>query len=119
MLGSATDTNLDTLQSVSRTDGAYGVSRKVNPLQRIFDNYRNYSSIGNRFSYDGCVYEVIEDNGGAVILAERIVRECHNKRCIVASEDRVVKKFSFIDVGKHVYWYSDKKTPLSELKSIE
>lgn len=76
-------------QIVSRTDGMYGVSRKVNPLQRLFsghvlrdfdlrltetkqESYRTYSYENRIFVYDGVVYKIIKDDGSEMILAEEV-----------------------------------------------
>ena len=76
-------------QIVSRTDGMYGVSRKVNPLQRLFsghvlrdfdlrltetkqESYRTYSYQNRIFVYDGVVYKIIKDDGSEMILAEEV-----------------------------------------------
>ena len=76
-------------QIVSRTDGMYGVSRKVNPLQRLFsghvlrdfdlrltetkqESYRTYSYENRIFVYDGVIYKIIKDDGSEMILAEEV-----------------------------------------------
>lgn len=76
-------------QIVSRTDGMYGVSRKVNPLQRLFsghvlrdfdlrltetkqESFRTYSYENRVFSYEGIVYKIIEDDGSEMIVAEEV-----------------------------------------------
>ena len=74
---------------VSRTDGMYGISRKVNPLQRLFSGhvmrnfdlrltetkqepYRKYSYENRLFVYEGIVYKIIMDDGSDIILAEEV-----------------------------------------------
>lgn len=76
-------------QIVSRTNGMYGVSRKVNPLQRLFsghvlrdfdlrltetkqESFRTYSYENRIFSYEGIVYKIIEDDGSEMIVAEEV-----------------------------------------------
>lgn len=76
-------------QIVSRTDGMYGVSRKVNPLQRLFsghvlrdfdlrltetqqESFRTYSYENRIFSYEGVVYKIIKDDGSEMIVAEEV-----------------------------------------------
>ena len=76
-------------QIVSRTDGMYGVSRKVCPLQRLFsghvlrdfdlrltetkqESFRTYSYENRIFSYDGIIYKIIEDNGSEMIVAKEV-----------------------------------------------
>ena len=85
-----TELESNVLYSVSRVTGAYGVSRKVSPLQRIFDNrvlrnfniqltetqqkpYRNKSYVGSYFNYDEEDYKIIEDIGSDIIVAEQIM----------------------------------------------
>ncbi len=74
---------------VSRKDGIYEVSRKVNPLQRLFsghvlrdfdlrltetqqESYRKRLYTNRLFSYEGIVYKVVEDNGSEMIVAEEV-----------------------------------------------
>lgn len=76
-------------QLVSRREGMYGVSRKVNPLQRLFSGhvlraydliltettqkaYRNYLYTNCEFMYDGIHYIVVEDNGNEMIVAQEL-----------------------------------------------
>lgn len=76
-------------QIVSRTNGMYGVSRKVNPLQRLFvghvlrdfdlrltetqqESFRTYSYENRLFSYEGVVYRIIKDDGSEMIVAEEV-----------------------------------------------
>lgn len=76
-------------QLVSRKDGMYGVSRKVNPLQRLFSGhvlrdfdlrltetkqqaYRKYLYTDRMFMFEGVTYKVIEDNGCDIIIAEEV-----------------------------------------------
>ena len=75
------------VQIVSCTDGMYGVSRKVNPLQKLFSGhvlrsfdltltetkqkpYRTYSYENRMFVYDGVIYKIIKDDGSDIIVAE-------------------------------------------------
>ena len=76
-------------QIVSRRDGMYGVSRKVNPLQRLFsahvlrdydlrltetkqESYRQYLYLGREFMYEGIEYRIVEDDGSEIITAEEL-----------------------------------------------
>ena len=79
-------------QIVSRTDGMYGVSRKVNPLQRLFNGHvlRDFDLIltetnqkpfrmhlyeNRMFVYEGVVYKIIKDDGREMIVAEEVQYE--------------------------------------------
>lgn len=76
-------------QIVSRKEGMYGISRKVNPLQRLFSghvlrdfdlrltetkqqSYRKYLYTNRLFVYEGIEYKVIEDDGSDIIIAEEV-----------------------------------------------
>lgn len=67
----------------------YGVSRKVNPLQRLFsahvlrdydlrltetkqESYRQYLYLGREFMYEGIEYRIVEDDGSEIITAEEL-----------------------------------------------
>lgn len=81
---------------VSRKDGMYGLSRKVNPMQRLFSghvlrdfdlrltetkqqSYRKYLYINRIFSYEGITYKVVKDDGTDIILAEEVQEySCEN-----------------------------------------
>lgn len=123
------ETVSDVLHSVSLVDGAYGVSRKINPLQRIFDkrvlrdfdlsltetqqsSYRDYSYVGSLFSYDYEDYKIIEDNGTDIVVAEKVEYSCDDGNELVIPDDKVTKRFSFVELERKAYWYFKKKTPL-------
>lgn len=76
-------------QMVSRTDGIYGVSRKISPLQRLFSgrvlrdfdlrltetkqqSYRKVLYTDRVFMYEGIRYQVVEDDGSDMIIAEEL-----------------------------------------------
>lgn len=76
-------------QMVSRTDGMYGVSRKISPLHRLFSgrvlrdfdlrltetkqqSYRKLLYTNRIFMYEGIRYQVVEDDGSDMIIAEEI-----------------------------------------------
>lgn len=84
------------LQFVSRSKGMYGISRKVSPLQCLFEGHvlRNFDISlvetkpkpfrqtlynGKRFRYDSTEYVVVEDDGTEMIVAE-IVDEKATKK---------------------------------------
>ena len=83
-------------QIVSRREGMYGVSRKINPLQRLFSghvlrdfdlrltetkqqSYRKYLYTNRVFIYEGVMYQVIEDDGSDVIVAEEIQEDSRSE----------------------------------------
>ena len=84
------------LQFVSRSEGMYGISRKVSPLQCLFEGHvlRNFDISlvetkpkpfrhtlynGKRFRYDFTEYIVVEDDGTEMIVAEIVDVEATNK----------------------------------------
>ena len=86
----------ESLQFVSRSKGMYGISRKVSPLQCLFEGHvlRNFDISlvetkpkpfrqtlynGKRFRYDSTEYVVVEDDGTEMIVAE-IVDEKATKK---------------------------------------
>lgn len=98
---------------VSRIDGSYGISKKISPLQRIFDKhvlrefdlrltetkqvaYREYSYEGSRFEYDFDVYEIVKDDGTDIIWGQRVNNEQNNE--IEIKRER--KPFSIVDIEK-------------------
>lgn len=84
-------------QIVSRKEGMYGVSRKISPLQRLFTGrvLRDFDlrltetvqSIGHRkklyrgrvFRYEGTRYQIVEDNGGDIVVAEELQKGSRSK----------------------------------------
>ncbi len=96
------------IYSVSRSEGAYGVSRKVSPLQRIFTghvlrdfdlrlamteqaSYRKYSYVGRRFAYKGTLFQIVKDDGKDILYA----REIEN-----VEENAINDEIYSIDVNK-------------------
>lgn len=76
-------------QIVSRTEGMYGVSRKISPLQRLFSgrvlrdfdlrltetkqqSHRKKLYTGRVFQYEGVRYQIVEDDGSDIIVAEEL-----------------------------------------------
>ena len=76
-------------QIVSRTSGLYGVSRKISPLQRLFSgrvlrdfdlrltetkqqSYRKHLYTNRIFMYEGILYQVVEDDGSDMIIADEL-----------------------------------------------
>lgn len=77
-------------QIVSRTGGMYGVSRKISPLQRLFtgrvlrdfdlrltetkqqQSHRKKLYIGRVFNYEGIRYQIVEDDGDDIVVAEEL-----------------------------------------------
>lgn len=101
------------LQSVSRSEGAYGVSRKVSSLQRLFDGkvlrdfdirltetkqeaHRKISLIGREFCYDGIEYKVIEDDGSDIIVAEEKKKFCETQKTEIQLAN--TKRFSVVEL---------------------
>lgn len=101
------------LQSVSRSEGAYGISKKINPLQRLFEgkvlrdfdirlaetkqaSYRNSSLVGREFCYNNIVYKVIEDEGNDIIVAEEKIKSCKSQETEIQLAN--VKKFSVVEL---------------------
>lgn len=84
-------------QLVSRKEGMYGVSRKVSPLQRLFTGrvlrdfdlrltetaqqtaHRIKLYEGRVFKYDGVRYQIVEDNGGDIVVAEELQKGSGSK----------------------------------------
>lgn len=77
-------------QIISRTDGIYGVSRKISHLQRLFSghvlrdfdlrltetkqqlSHRKKLYNGCLFKYDGIDYQIVEDVGGDIVVAAKV-----------------------------------------------
>lgn len=84
-------------QLVSRKEGMYGVSRKISPLQRLFTGrvlrdfdlrltettqqiaHRKKLYEGRVFKYDGVRYQIVEDNGGDIVVAEELQKGSRSK----------------------------------------
>lgn len=82
---------------VSRKEGMYGVSRKISPLQRLFTGrvlrdfdlrltettqqipHRKKLYGGHVFRYEGVRYQIIEDNGGDIVVAEELQKGSRSK----------------------------------------
>ncbi|MCI5610778.1 MAG: hypothetical protein MR392_05310, partial [Roseburia sp.] len=121
-----TELESNVLYSVSRVTGAYDVSRKVSPLQRIFDNrilrdfniqltetqqkpYRNKSYVGSYFNYDEEDYKIIEDIGSDIIVAEQIIYDSDNKTEIATGGDKTIRRFSLLELAGKAEWYLKKR----------
>lgn len=87
----------ESLQYVSRSKGMYGISRKVSPLQCLFEGhvlrdfditlvetkpkpFRHTLYNGERFRYDFTEYIVVEDDGTEMIVAEIIDEKATKKK---------------------------------------
>lgn len=98
------------LQYVSRTEGAYGVSKRIQPLQRLFSShilrdfdlrlveeelhsYRKELFTGRILFYKEIFYLITEDNGSEIITAEEmeLPKEIKDK----------------LDLLELLYYYSD------------
>jgi hypothetical protein len=95
---------------VSRKDGMYGVSRKVNALQRLFSGhvlrdfdlrltetqqkpYRTYLYTDRLFSYEGVVYKIVEDTGREIILAKEIGKKRKTRKFVLSMlKDKIKNK---------------------------
>lgn len=84
-------------QLVSRKEGMYAVSRKISPLQRLFTGrvlrdfdlrltettqqnaHRKKLYEGRVFKYEGVRYQIIEDNGGDIVVAEELQKGSRSK----------------------------------------
>lgn len=84
-------------QLVSRKEGMYGVSRKISPLQRLFTGrvlrdfdlrltetvqksaHRKKLYGGRVFRYEGVRYQIVEDNGGDIVVAEELQKGSRSK----------------------------------------
>lgn len=91
------DISQRTEQIVSRTEGMYAVSRKISPLQRLFtgrvlrdfdlrlteteqqSSHRKKLYNGRVFKYEGIRYQIVEDNGGDIITAEKLQKGSRSK----------------------------------------
>lgn len=92
MVGDDLEDEFGQEEMVSRKEGMYGVSRKINPLQRLFSGhvlrdfdlrlaetklkpYRTYLYTNRLFEYENRTYKVIEDDGSEIIIAEEVQGE--------------------------------------------
>jgi len=84
-------------QIVSRKEGMYGVSRKISPLQRLFTgrvlrdfdlrltettqqtSHRKKLYVGRVFKLEGVRYQIVEDNGGDIVVAEELQKGSRSK----------------------------------------
>lgn len=83
-------------QIVSRSEGMYGISRKINPIQRLFSGhvlrdfdlrltetkqqpYRKFLYTNRVFMYEGIRYLVVEDDGSDIIVAEEFSEDSEAK----------------------------------------
>lgn len=84
-------------QIVSRKEGMYGVSRKINPLQRLFTGrvlrdfdlrltettqqiaHRKKLYKGRVFKYEGVRYQIVEDKGTDIVIAEELQKGSRSK----------------------------------------
>ena len=115
--------SIDKTYSVSRSKGIYGVSRKINALQRLFDNhvlrdfnlsqtktkpksFRQYLYLNRKFYYEGNDYIIIEDDGGEFIKAAKILNYGigRNKKTVL-SKDLI--QFSISDLKKKIHNKND------------
>lgn len=103
---------------VSRSDGAYGVSAKINPLQRLFSGhvlrafdirltetkgtpYRTYLYTGQCFFYNGVAYKITDDDGTDIINAKEIKNwNLSRRKNFKPSLTRKVKSFSLLELKK-------------------
>lgn len=102
------------MASVDLSDGAYGVSRKISPLQHLFTGrvlrafdlrlaeteqtpFRKNLLIGRRFYYDGYDYEVIEDTGRELIVARKLDDVSLNDKDQLSAQTET-KSFTVIDI---------------------
>ena len=116
-------------QVVSRTDGMYGVSRKISPLQRLFTgrvlrdfdlrltetkqqaSHRKKLYAGRVFNYEGIRYQIVEDDGGDIVIAEELQKGSRSKgKGIVLSGKR--KKFAIENLKSKIkkyeaYWLDE------------
>lgn len=116
-------------QVVSRTDGMYGVSRKISPLQRLFTgrvlrdfdlrltetkqqaSHRKKLYTGRVFNYEGIRYQIVEDDGGDIVIAEELQKGSRSKgKGIVLSGKR--KKFAIENLKAKIkkyeaYWLDE------------
>ncbi|MBQ8326247.1 MAG: metallophosphoesterase [Lachnospiraceae bacterium] len=116
-------------QVVSRTDGMYGVSRKISPLQRLFTgrvlrdfdlrltetkqqaSHRKKLYIGRVFNYEGIRYQIIEDDGGDIVIAEELQKGSRSKcKGVVLSGKR--RKFAIENLKAKIkkyeaYWLDE------------
>lgn len=84
-------------QIVSRKEGMYGVSRKISPLRRLFTgrvlrdfdlrltettqqtSHRKKLYVGRVFKLEGVRYQIVEDNGGDIVVAEELQKGSRSK----------------------------------------
>lgn len=103
---------------VSRSDGAYGVSAKINPLQRLFSGhvlrafdirltetkgtpYRTYLYTNQCFLYNGVAYKITDDDGTDIIKAKEIKNwNLSRRKNFKPSLTRKVKSFSLLELKK-------------------
>ncbi len=102
-------------QEVDIKGGMYGVSRKVNALQRLFTGrvlrgfdirltetkqkaYRKQLYKGSILVYDGIKYIIIEDNGGDIITAQRMPTNKRTK----SNKEELTKNFAILQLKKEI-----------------
>ena len=114
-------------QVVSRKEGMYGVSRKISPLQRLFTGrvlrdfdlrlteteqqtaHRKKLYVGRVFRYEGVRYQIIEDNGGDIVVAEELKKGSRSKgKGIRLSGKR--KKFAIEELKAKIKKKNDSET---------
>lgn len=101
-------------QIVSRTEGMYGVSRKISPLQRLFSgrvlrdfdlrltetkqqSYRKHLYINRVFMYEGIEYQVVKDDGSDIIIAVELQDDFMSKDNVVGHIDNT-RKFTITEL---------------------
>lgn len=112
-------------KDISINSGIYRLSRKINPLQRLFtghvlrdfdlrltetkqDAYRTYSYLGREFMYEGGHYKIIEDDGSEIIVAREME---DNDGSLIGEEHRFAitsLKSKFANENEfNTYWITD------------
>lgn len=114
-------------QVVSRKEGMYGVSRKISPLQRLFtghvlrdfdlrlteteqQNAHRKKLYGGRvFRYEGVRYQIIEDNGGDIVVAEELQKGSRSKGNGIRLSGKH-KKFAIEELKAKIKKKNDRET---------
>lgn len=112
---------------VSRSEGMYKVSRKISPLQRLFTGHvlrdfdlrltetqqqiahRKKLYLGKQFKYEGVKYQIVEDNGGDIVIAEEVKKGLRVKGSAVQLSGKR-KRFVFDDLKSKIKQDGERKT---------
>lgn len=120
--GTHSDYVFSEMSTVSRSSGMYEVSRRINPLQRLFSNhvlrdfdlalteskqnaFRKFSYVNRVFMFRGVQYKVVEDDGTEFIVVEEYTEQKYSipgskKKATEIVPTGKLKKFSITFLKK-------------------